>query len=185
MRFPVLMGVRRRAAVTFFSLVPRPPQSFVLAENLWAHMEDSPSALDFFMLCAERFFPWVLEWQMAWPPKEREALRLALGLSAPCRMAGDSWTLPLFFAFDCLGRQRPWPDGVLASGAIRHGRGLRCVSIGGASPKLRRARAEGCLCLLPRANVTMLRRRGTEVGGCVALPPRVEQCLRLWRQYSG
>ncbi|MDR1038193.1 MAG: hypothetical protein LBT40_16990 [Deltaproteobacteria bacterium] len=184
MRFPVLMGAGRRADATYFTLGPRPSGGFVLAENLWSNMEESPEALDFFKLMAVRFFPWVLGWQLSWPEEERENLRVRLGLKAPCRMVGDSWTLPLLFAFDCVGRGKPWPDGLFASGAVRQCRGLRCVSMGDALAKLRWAREAATLFLIPKANLTRLRRQGADVAGCVALPSSVERCLGLWRQYA-
>ena len=184
MRFPVLVSRGRAAAITFFELVPRPQSAFVLTDDLSMNMEDSPAAFDYFMLAAKRFFPNILLWQLDWPQEEQATLRAALSLRKLCRIIGDSWTMPLLFAFDCLQRGRNWPVRILASGAMRQCRGVRCVSIGGVLNKLRRAEALRSLLYLPRANVLALQRRGVDVGNCVILPPNVKQCLDIWREQA-
>jgi hypothetical protein len=184
MRFPVLVSLRRSARVIYFRLLPRPKEAFVLSDDLALHMDERLFAYDFFLLCAGRFFPHAVNWQLDWPKVEQRNLRRSLKLPDACRIAGDSWSLPLFFAFDCLQRRVNWPKNTLVSGAVRKCRGVRCVSVGGASQKLRAAQGLNCLCLLPRGNVNALGRRGVGLDGCIALPSSLEQCLKIWREQA-
>jgi len=183
MRFPVLVSYGRAAEITFFHLRPRPRRGFVLADSLALNLAGTSSFLSDFLLWSQRFFPRAVNFQVEWPAAEREKLRADLKLPREGYLVGNSWTLPLFLAFDRLFQGRPWPEGLLASGAVRRVRGLRCVSVGGARFKLRRAKAGGCRLLLPRSNVRALSRRGLEVSDCLPLPPNLAECLRLWRSY--
>jgi hypothetical protein len=181
MRFPVLVRSRRSACVTHFRLIPRACRAFVLSDDFTLQVEECAFAYDFFLFCARRFFPHALNWQLDWPLDEQAKLRSSLQMAVLCRIEGDSWSLPLFFAFDCLHRRVDWPERVLVSGAVRQCRGVRCAAIGGARHKLRQAQALGCLCLLPRANIGLLRRQNMDVASSLALPPNLDACLSIWR----
>ena len=183
MHFPVLLGKGRKALATHFRLQHRSSGAFVISDHLAFCMEDTAEVLDFFLLCARRFFPSALSWQVDWPLQEQRQLVTALNLHEPLRLSGDSWFLPLFFALACMEWERLWPKHILASGAIRQGRGLRCVSIGGALHKWRLAQTSNYLCFLPQSNVTRLQRRGMDVSNCIALPFNTLQCLNIWREY--
>ena len=183
MRFPVLMVRRRRAEVAYFTLRRRSHSSFVLGDELALRLHGEGGLLNFFLLMARRYFPRALYRQVDWPSSEQAALADAFKLTGAWRLEGDSWFLPLLFALACAEWGRPWPAKILASGAIRQCRGLRCVSVGGAVHKLRRAQSSGCLCFLPKSNVTQLRRRNVDMSACLPLPCGVDQCLELWRRY--
>jgi hypothetical protein len=183
MRFPVLVGKGRKAEVTRFIRRPRPQGCFVMSDDLALGLEGGTGLLDFFVPVARRFFPQALAWQVDWPADERATLASALDLRSPWRLDGDSWLLPLFFALACLEWSRPWPEGVLASGAVRRCRGLRCASIGGAVYKARRAATSGKLCFLPKSNITRLRSQGADVSHCIALPFNMTGCLDIWRRH--
>jgi hypothetical protein len=181
MRFPILVGYGRKAEITFLHLVPRPKNAFFLTDSLAMNLTEYPSFLSDFLAWAGRFFPRAVDWQVDWPEDEQEIIREVFKLSSPVYLFGDSWTLPLFLAFDLLFGHRAWPEGILASGAVRRSRGLRCLSIGRARFKLRRARAENCRLMLPQSNVRALSQAGWEVEDCLSLPPNLETCLGLWR----
>ena len=181
LRFPILVSYGRKAELTCFRLRPRTRKGFILADSLALNLEDSPALLPDYLAWAGRFFPGALKWQVDWPDQEREKLQKALQLPRAGYLAGDSWTLPLFLALDCLEHGRLWPAAILASGAVRRARGLRCAAIGGARFKLRRARAAGCRLLLPISNFRSLQRAGWDLSDCLPLPPNLETCLSLWR----
>jgi hypothetical protein len=183
MRFPVLVSRGRKAQATFFTLRRRPRNAFVASDALALYLEERAQLLDFFMLCARRFFPNALSWQIDWPIVAQQRLSATLRLQNPCSISGDSWLLPLFLALACMEWSRPWPEHALVSGAIRRCRGLRCASVGGALHKLRLATTFNSLCFLPKSNVTQLRKRGTDVSACVAMPFNLSECLDIWRHY--
>ncbi len=177
------MTRRHRAEITNFALKRRTGGSFVASDNLITCMQGENGLLDFFLLLARRYFPGAINWQVDWPVSEQLALVSTLKCVPPCRLDGDSWLLPLFFALACAQWERPWPTDILASGAVRTCRGLRCVSVGRAIFKLRRAQTAGKVCLLPKSNVTQLQRRGIDLSLCLPLPSNMDKCLDIWRRH--
>lgn len=128
-------------------------------------------------------FPEALRLKIEWEREEKERLAALFNLRPDFPLRGDSWYLPLFFAFYCFFRQKDWPQKIIASGALRHCRGLRCVSIGCAVYKLRLAHQLGKLCFLPSSNYRALKKAGKDVSGCVPLASNLKSCLDIWTAY--
>ena len=94
---------------------------------------------------------------------------------------GDSFSLALLFQIVARCNDAEWPDGVFVTGAVRRGRGFRCVSVGQAVAKYRWLELYGYgQFLLPQRNYWQLGRAGFERDRCIALPPNLEECIELW-----
>lgn len=183
MRFPILVGIGRTIKKTFFHLRLRPAKAFLLSDVLMLRLENPDLATSVFTAFAQKVSSSCFAYQVDWSEQEQERLSLAFSTAAPCVITGDSWTLPLLFALDCTYTGSLWPKEALASGAIRSGRGMRCVSIGGGLHKARYCQTRGIRCFLPQANINTLRRRGIDTTGCISLPYNLKECLTIWRSY--
>lgn len=183
MRFPVLVGIGRTIKETFFYLRLRPAKAFLLSDALMLRLENPDLVTPVFTAFAQKASHSCFAYQIDWSEQEQKKLSQAFSAATTCSITGDSWTLPLLFALDCIYMDSPWPENAMASGAIRLGRGARCVSIGSGLHKMRYCQAQGIRCFLPQANINTLRRRGIDTTGCISLPSNLEECLTIWRSY--
>lgn len=99
-------------------------------------------------------------------------------------LQGDSLSLPLLFGLHLAATCTPWPSGVYATGAIRHGQRYLCAAVSGARYKLRLLEAIGYRRLfLPRRNYRELTLAGFDVRCITAVPTRVVTCIELWDKF--
>jgi hypothetical protein len=181
--FPILVFKRNIAFKTYFSIGERPKGEFFLSLRLAESIEDPGTMLDFFLNIGITFFPSIVNIQVDWPNEEIKELAHHFGFKKHIVINGDSWQVPLFFAFSLVDSGNTWPPDVYASGAIRNCKGLRCVAVAGDRYKLRYVQKIGGLCLLPKSNITKLRREGLDDTGSVELPSNVKSCLDIWSKY--
>jgi hypothetical protein len=96
-------------------------------------------------------------------------------------LLGDSLSLPVLLGLRLTRSNIPWPQGIYATGAIRHFRGFRCASVAGARTKIRLLEKIGYeRFFVPRKNYRELRLAGFNLQRLTALPTKLSTCLALW-----
>lgn len=183
MLFPVLIGHGVHFTVTYFSLFRRKKRDYIVGDSLFLSLGESDPVFRLLRYLAEHYFSSALDIQIDWLPEEKSKIASQLHIKPKISLDGDSWNLPLFLALYCYENGKDWPLSILASGAIRRCRGMRCVSIGRALHKLRLARRLGKLCMLPISNARRLKKLHPELDGCLGLPYNLEHCLKIWASY--
>lgn len=187
--FPVLLARGGRRSVRFLSdggflelkLRHRKEGECHPLSDAMMDMFSDPDAIDgvyaAFVYARKIFGPWVDSWIVDLAP-DTSVLPIAVR-----GVRGDSFSLALLFQIVARHENTEWPDGVFVTGAVRHVRGCRCVSIGQAVTKCRWLKLYGYRqLLLPKRNFAQLGRAGLERERCVALPQNLAECIELWKR---